>query len=144
MVKPDGVQKGLCGKVLARFEERGMKIVAMKFLRLPLEMAKQHYAEHVGKPFYEPLLDFVTSGPVLAMVLEGDDAIAQARKMMGETSPMKAAPGTIRGDFGMNLTRNVIHGSADPESAEREIALFFNKDELVDYELGRDRWTYGE
>jgi len=144
MVKPDGVQKGVCGKVLARFEERGLKIAAMKFMRVPLELAREHYKEHVDKPFYDTLLGFITSGPVLAMVIEGEDAIDQARKMMGATDPKKAAPGTIRGDFGLYLTKNVVHGSDGPKSAKREIGLFFSEDEIVDYGLDRDTWSYGD
>ena len=144
MVKPDGVQKGVCGKVIARFEERGLKIVAMKFMKIPLELAQEHYKEHVEKPFYQSLIDFITSGPVLAMVVEGDDAIDQARKMMGATDPKKSAPGTIRGDYGLYVTKNVVHGSDGPESAKREIALFFSKDEIVDYRLDRDKWNYDD
>ncbi len=142
MIKPDGVQKGLCGRVLSRFEDRGLKICAMKFMQIPLELAQQHYGEHVGKPFYEPLLEFITSGPVLAMVMEGEDAIAQCRKMMGATDPKKANPGTIRGDFGIFVSRNIIHGSDGPESAAREIGLFFREEELVNYTLDRNKWTY--
>jgi nucleoside-diphosphate kinase len=144
MVKPDGVQKGVCGKVLTRFEERGLKIVALKFMRISRELAQTHYGEHVGKPFYETLLGFITSGPVLAMVIEGEDAITQARKMMGATDPKKAVPGTIRGDYGLFLTKNVVHGSDGPQSAAREIGLFFTKAELVDYHLDRDKWSYME
>lgn len=144
MVKPDGVQKGVCGKVITRFEERGLKIVALKFMKVPPELAQEHYKEHVEKPFYQTLISFITSGPVLAMVVEGDDAIDQARKMMGTTDPKKAAPGTIRGDYGLYVTKNVVHGSDGPESAKREIALFFSEDEIVDYHLDRDKWNYGD
>ena len=144
MVKPDGVQKGVCGKVITRFEERGLKIVALKFMKVPPELAQEHYKEHVEKPFYQTLISFITSGPVLAMVVEGDDAIDQARKMMGTTDPKKAAPGTIRGDYGLYVTKNVVHGSDGPESSKREIALFFSEDEIVDYHLDRDKWNYGD
>ena len=144
MVKPDGVQKGVCGKVITRFEERGLKIVALKFMKVPLELAQEHYKEHVEKPFYQSLIGFITSGPVLAMVVEGDDAIDQARKMMGTTDPKKSAPGTIRGDYGLYVTKNVVHGSDGPGSAKREIALFFSEDEIEDYQLDRDKWNYGD
>jgi len=144
MVKPDGVQKGLCGKIITRFEERGFKICAMKFLRITPELASEHYKEHRGKPFYQSLVSFITSGPVLAMVVEGEDAVNQVRVMMGKTNPLEAAPGTIRGDFGLNVQRNVVHGSDSLKSAEREISLFFKKDEIVEYNLNHDKWSYEE
>ena len=143
MVKPDGVQRGLIGEVLSRFEERGLKLVGAKFMQIDQALAEQHYAEHEDKPFFGDLTDFITSGPVLAMVWEGQDAIAQVRSMMGATDPAEAAPGTIRGDFGLDLGRNVVHGSdTEPGSAEREIELFFDEAELEDYERIDETWLY--
>ena len=143
MVKPDGVQRGLIGDVVSRFESRGLKLVAGKFMRIDDELAREHYAEHVDKPFFEDLSEFITSGPVFAMVWEGQDAVAQVRAMMGETDPAESAPGTIRGDFGLDLGRNVIHGSdTEAGSAEREIDLFFDDEELHDYERIDEAWLY--
>lgn len=143
MVKPDGVQRGLIGDIVSRFEERGLKLVAGKFMRIDDELAREHYAEHVDKPFFEDLSGFITSGPVFAMVWEGQDAVAQVRTMMGETDPAESAPGTIRGDFGLDLGRNVIHGSDTEEgSAEREIGLFFDDEELHDYDRIDEAWLY--
>ncbi|MFD1515590.1 nucleoside-diphosphate kinase [Halomarina rubra] len=143
MVKPDGVQRGIAGDVVSRLEERGLKLVGAKFMQISQDLAEQHYAEHEDKPFFEGLTDFITSGPVLAMVWEGQDAVAQGRRMMGATDPLDAAPGTIRGDYGLDLGRNVIHGSDTEEgSAEREIDLFFDDDELVDYERVDESWLY--
>jgi nucleoside-diphosphate kinase len=144
MVKPDGVQRGLTGEIVSRFEDRGLKLVGAKFLQIDRELAEEHYGEHEGKPFFDGLVEFITSGPVMAMVWEGDDAIRQVRRMMGETDPADSAPGTIRGDFGLDLGRNVIHGSdhEDPGSNEREIDLFFDEDELVDYEKVDEGWLY--
>lgn len=131
MVKPNGVAAGLVGEIVRRFERRGFVLRGMKLLRMSREMAERHYAEHVGKPFYEPLVAFITSGPVVAMVWEGREAIAVARAMMGVTDPVEAAPGTIRGDFALSKEENVIHGSDGPQSAAREIALFFADEELI-------------
>ena len=143
MVKPDGVQRGIIGEIVSRFEDRGLKLVAGKFMRIDDELAREHYAEHVDKPFFDDLSAFITSGPVFAMVWEGQDAIAQVRTMMGETDPAESAPGTIRGDFGLDLGRNVIHGSDTEEgSAEREIGLFFDDEELVDYDRIDESWLY--
>lgn len=142
MVKPDGVQRGLAGEIIARFEKKGFKIVALKMLRISRELAEKHYGEHVGKPFFESLVGFITSGPVVAMVIEGKDAVSAAREMMGATNPLKAAPGTIRGAYGIDIGRNVIHGSDSRESAEREIALFFKEEELLDYSREIDCWIY--
>ncbi|MEM4781104.1 MAG: nucleoside-diphosphate kinase [Halalkalicoccus sp.] len=125
MVKPDGVQRGLIGEIVSRFEDRGLKLVGGKFVQIDEELAHEHYGEHEDKPFFEGLVDFLTSGPVFAMVWEGQDAVAQVRRMMGETDPAESAPGTIRGDFGLDLGRNVIHGSDGPDSAARELALHF-------------------
>lgn len=125
LVKPDGVERGLVGEVISRFERLGLDIVAMRMLRMDEELASRHYAEHAGKDFYGDLVSFITSGNVVAMVLEGESAISQVRKVMGETDPRKAAPGTIRGDFAVEITRNIVHGSDKPETAAREIGLFF-------------------
>ncbi|RPI30329.1 MAG: nucleoside-diphosphate kinase [Actinomycetota bacterium] len=131
MVKPNGFARGLVGEVIARFERRGLALRAMKLMRIPRELAERHYAEHGEKPFFGELVDFITSGPVVAMVWEGNEAITVARTMMGATDPVKAAPGTIRGDFATVMAENVVHGSDGPESAAREIDLFFTAGELV-------------
>ncbi|MFB6081924.1 MAG: nucleoside-diphosphate kinase [Halanaeroarchaeum sp.] len=143
MVKPDGVQRGLIGEFVGRLEDRGLKLVAGKFMQIDRDLAEEHYGEHEGKPFFEDLVSFITSGPVMAMVWEGQDAVQQVRTMMGETDPAESAPGTIRGDYGLDLGRNVIHGSdTEPGSAEREIDLFFDEDELLDYERIDEAWLY--
>ena len=144
MVKPDGVQRGLIGEITSRFEDRGLKLVGAKFMRISDDLAHEHYGEHEGKPFFDGLVDFITSGPVMAMVWEGQDATRQVRAMMGETDPAESAPGTIRGDFGLDLGRNVIHGSdnEDEGANEREIDLFFDEDELQDYERIDETWLY--
>lgn len=125
LVKPDGVRRKLVGEVVRRLEQKTLDIVAMKMLTIDKDLATEHYAEHVEKPFFGELLEFITSGPVIAMAVEGDDAIAVVRQMMGATDPKKAAQGTIRGDFGLITTENLVHGSDSPESAERELKLFF-------------------
>jgi nucleoside-diphosphate kinase len=135
MVKPDGVQRQLAGKIVSTLERRGLKIAGLKLLRITPELAGRHYAEHRDKPFFQGLVDFITSGPVVAMVLEGKDCIAMVRGMMGATDPLKADPATIRGRYGIDIGRNVVHGSDSPASAAREIALFFSGDELLDYDL---------
>jgi nucleoside-diphosphate kinase len=130
-IKPDGVQRGLVGEVVSRFEKRGLKLVGMKFMQVTKELAETHYGEHKGKPFFDGLVGFITSGPVVAMVLEGKDAIAIARNTIGATNPSAANPGTIRGDFAIEIGRNIVHGSDGPESAKREIGIFFKDSELV-------------
>ena len=143
MVKPDGVQRGLIGEIVGRLENRGLKLVGAKFMQLDQALAEDHYGEHADKPFFDDLVGFITSGPVMAMVWEGQDAVAQVRTMMGETDPAESAPGTIRGDLGLDLGRNVIHGSdTEPGSNEREIDLFFDPDELVDYDRIDENWLY--
>lgn len=144
MVKPDGVQRGLIGEIVGRLEERGLTLVGAKFMRIDRELAEEHYGEHSDKPFFDGLVEFITSGPVFAMAWEGQDAIRQVRRMMGATDPAEAAPGTIRGDFGLDLGRNVIHGSdhEDPGANERELDLFFDEDELLGYERIDDSWLY--
>jgi nucleoside-diphosphate kinase len=131
MVKPNGVARGLVGEVITRFERRGFVLRGMKALRIDRALAEQHYAEHIDKPFFEPLVAFITSGPVVAMIWEGRDAVTVARTMIGATDSALAAPGTIRGDFSLSKEENVVHGSDGPESASREIALYFDEDELV-------------
>lgn len=130
-IKPDGVQRGLVGEIVSRFEKRGLKLVGMKFMQVTKELAETHYGEHKGKPFFDGLVGFITSGPVVAMVLEGKDAIAIARNTIGATNPSAANPGTIRGDFAVEIGRNIVHGSDGPESAKREIGIFFTDSELV-------------
>jgi nucleoside-diphosphate kinase len=131
MVKPNGVERGLVGQIVARFERRGFVLRGMKLMTIDRELAERHYAEHAGKPFFDPLVAFITSGPVVAMVWEGREAIKVARAMMGVTDPVDAAPGTIRGDLALSKEENVVHGSDGPESAAREIGLFFAEQELV-------------
>ena len=143
IIKPDAVQRQLAGRIISRFEEKGLQIVAVKFMRLSQELAREHYAVHKGKDFFEPLIKYIISGPVLIMVLEADGVIAMARKLMGATFGSQAEPGTIRGDFGGSQGFNLIHGSDSTESAETEIKHFFNNDELVDYELTNKHWLYG-
>ena len=132
LVKPDGVRRGLSGEIIARFENRGLQIVALKLMQISRTMAEKHYAEHVGKPFFDSLVEFITSGPVVAMVVKGDHAIRAVRAMMGATNPLEAAPGTIRGDFALVMSENVIHGSDGSESAAREIEAFFASSEIFD------------
>ena len=131
MVKPDGVRRGLTGTIIARIEAKGFKVRALKMMRVSRELAERHYGEHKGKPFFEGLVSFITSGPVVAMVVEGENAIAEWRKMMGATNPKDAAPGTIRGDFATTIDENVVHGSDATATAEREIGIFFDPAELV-------------
>ena len=140
IIKPDGVQRGLIGSIISRIEQRGLKLVAMKFMQIPMELAGRHYAIHIGKPFYEPLLNYITSSPVVVMVWEGPDAISIVRATMGSTGPANAAPGTIRGDYGLQIGRNIVHGSDGPETAAFEIDLFFDDDELIGWERNTDRW----
>lgn len=142
MVKPDGVQRGLVGEIVSRFEKKGFRLVGAKLMNVSREQAETHYGEHKERPFFGELVDFITSGPVFAMVWEGDNVIATARLMMGKTNPQEAAPGTIRGDFAAFLSKNVIHGSDSPESAKREINIFFSKDELTDYTKSGSEWVY--
>ena len=142
MIKRDGVQRGLCGEILSRFEKKGLKIVAMKLMVIPKETAENHYAEHKERPFFPSLISYITSGPVLAMVLEGENAVSVCRNMMGKTNPSESAPGTIRGDYAMVTGLNIIHGSDSPESAKREISIFFKPEELVTYDRTSDKWIY--
>lgn len=140
LLKPDAVQRGLVGRVVSRLERRGLKIAGLKLMRLDLPLARRHYAEHVEKPFFAGLAEFMMSSPIVAMAVEGKGAVDAVRAAMGPTNPMSAAPGTIRGDFGVDIGRNLIHGSDSPESAERELAIFFADEELFDYPRDSERW----
>ncbi|MEC5422463.1 nucleoside-diphosphate kinase [Virgibacillus sp. C22-A2] len=142
MVKPDGVQRNLVGEIVKRFEAKGFKLVGAKLMVISNDLAANHYGEHKERPFFGELVNFITSGPVFAMVWEGENVILTARDMMGKTNPLEAASGTIRGDFGMTVGKNVIHGSDSPESAEREIGLFFDKSEVVTYSKQDSVWIY--
>ena len=142
MVKPDGVERQVIGEIVSRFEKKGLKLIGAKLMKIPAQLAEQHYQEHKGKAFYDKLVQFITSGPVFAMVWQGENAIEITRQMMGKTNPKEALPGTIRGDFGMSVGKNVIHGSDSPASAEREIQLFFKPEELVEYNRAIDKWIY--
>lgn len=140
LVKPDGVQRGLVGEVISRLEARGLKIVAMKMLHMSRDIADRHYGEHVGKPFFAGLVEFIVSGPLVAAVLEGPNAVEITRSAMGATDPKNSAPGTIRGDLAVGIGRNLIHGSDSLASAQREIALFFEPREITDYTRNVDPW----
>ena len=140
-IKPDGVKRGLIGKILERFENKGFKIVAMKLLQVTPEIAAKHYEEHYGKPFYNRLVHYITSGPIVAMVIEGYEAVESVRHMVGATSPLKADMGTIRADFAQVKEYNIVHGSDSVESAEREIALWFPEG-LVEYTKDDEKWVY--
>lgn len=140
MVKPDGVQRNLIGEIVSRFEKKGFQLVGAKLTNVSRELAEQHYAEHKERPFFGELVDFITSGPVFAMVWQGNNVISTARSMMGKTNPADAASGTIRGDFATSVGMNIIHGSDSPESAEREIALWFGQGEVLSYEKTIQRW----
>ncbi len=141
-IKPDGVQRGLTGEIIRRFETKGFTLVGLKFLQPSRELAEQHYAVHKERPFFLGLVDFITSGPVVAMVWEGDGVIASARKLIGATNPLNAEPGTIRGDLGANIGRNIIHGSDAPETAEYEIGLWFKPEELVNWTPTMMPWVH--
>ncbi len=143
LVKPDGVQRCLAGEILTRLEKRGLKIVALKMLRMDRALAERHYAVHREKPFFNDLVSFITSGPIIAAVLEGEKAIESTRQTMGATDPKKAAPGTIRADLGINMEHNLIHGSDSPENAAAEIAIFFKPEEILSYTRDVDRWLTG-
>ena len=133
MLKPDAVQRGLIGELFARLERCGLKLVAMKYIIMTEELAKEHYKEHIGKPFYDKLVSYITSGPVVPMVFEGTNAVELVRKLVGATDPQEAAPGTLRADYAQEIGRNIIHGSDSKASVDREIALFFNDSEFVSY-----------
>ena len=140
LVKPDGVQRGLIGEILGRFERKGLKVAGLRLLTVPREMAEEHYAVHAGKHFYAGLVEFITSGPVAAIALDGPDAIATVRRMVGKTMPNEADAGTIRGDFALETAQNIVHASDSPEAAATELALWFDPAELLDYERDADLW----
>ena len=140
LLKPDAVQRGLVGELISRLERRGLKLVGMKLMRIDEELAGRHYADHVGKPFFAGLIEFITSGPLVAMALEGEKAVEVVRSMMGATDPLDSPPGTVRGDFAVAIGLNLIHGSDSEESAAREIELFFSHQEIVSYTRDIDRW----
>lgn len=142
MVKPDGVQRNLIGEIVGRFEKKGFQLVGAKLMQISNELAEQHYGEHKERPFFGELVDFITSGPVFAMVWEGENVIATARQMMGATNPKDSQPGTIRGDYAVIVGKNIIHGSDSSASAEREIALFFKEEELLSYNKLINDWAY--
>ena len=140
IVKPDGVQRGLVGPILSRLEQRGLKLAGLKMLQVPQDLAQRHYAEHEGKPFYQGLIEYITSSPVVVGCFEGKGAVAVVRSSVGATNPANAAPGTIRADYALEIGRNLIHASDAPETAERELALWFGQGELVQWERATDRW----
>jgi nucleoside-diphosphate kinase len=140
LIKPDGVHRQLIGPIITRLEQRGLKIVAMKMIQVRQDLARKHYAIHEGKPFFEPLIKYITSSPVVAMVVEGPKAIEVTRNTMGATNPVNAAPGTIRADYALEIGRNLVHGSDGPETAAAEIALWFDKSDILSYERDVDRW----
>ncbi len=144
MVKPDGVQRKLVGKIITRFEERGFQLVGLKLMQITPELAAKHYSEHKSKPFFQELVGFITSSPVVAMVWEGLEAVKTVRTMMGKTDPLQADPGTIRGDFALYMGNNVVHGSDSPKSAAREINLFFDSAELMSYNVDINKWINGK
>jgi nucleoside-diphosphate kinase len=142
LVKPDGIQRGLMGEVIRRLEQRGLKMVAARFQAVPKPLAEEHYAVHKGKPFYDGLIDYITSSPVLAMIWEGPNAIVAARQTMGATRPIEAAPGSVRHDYALEVGRNLTHASDGPETAQAEIALWFNPEEIFTWSRDTDRWIF--
>ena len=140
LLKPDAVQRGLVGEIVNRLEKTGLKITGMKLMQVSQELANQHYGEHVGKPFFEGLVSFITSGPIVALAVQGNGGVGIVRKTMGATNPAESPPGTVRGDFGIDIGRNLVHGSDSAESAAREVALFFDETDLVDYSRATDPW----
>lgn len=142
IVKPDAVQRGLTGAIISRFEARGLRIIGMKFMQVSRALAEKHYAEHVGKPFFEGLVNYITSSPVVVIALEGKNAVEAARKTIGSTRPHEAAAGTIRGDFALEVGRNLVHGSDSLESGQREVANFFTDEELISWARNTDPWIF--
>ena len=140
LVKPDGVQRGLIGEVISRLERRGLKLVGMKLMQVDDALARRHYGEHVDRPFFPGLVEFITSSPVVAMAWEAENAVEAVRNTMGQTDPTASPPGTIRGDLALDIGRNLVHGSDSPDSAQRELSLFFTAAELLDYSRGNDPW----
>lgn len=144
LIKPDGVQRGIVGQIVSRFEQTGMKIAGLKLMQMSSDLAAQHYKDHVGKGFYAGLVKFMTSSPLVAICVEGPKAVENCRKLMGKTFCTDAQAGTIRGDFGVSRGLNLVHGSDSPESAKRELGLFFKNDELIEYTRAVDAWTFNE
>ncbi|MCW4642988.1 nucleoside-diphosphate kinase [Bacillus safensis] len=142
MVKPDGVERQLIGDIVSRFEKKGLQLVGAKLMSIPKKVAETHYGEHKEKPFFGELVDFITSGPVFAMVWQGEQVVDVTRQIIGKTNPKEALPGTIRGDYGLTVGKNIIHGSDSPESAEREINLFFKQEELTSWDQTISSWIY--
>jgi nucleoside-diphosphate kinase len=142
LIKPDAVQRGLIGEIIARLERRGLKIVGLKLVDVTETLAREHYAVHEGKPFFEPLISYITSSPVVALVAEGPKAIEVVRRTMGATAPAEATPGTVRADYALEIGRNLVHGSDGPETAQQEIALWFDEEELISWARATDRWIY--
>ena len=143
LIKPDGMQRGISFEILSRFEKRGLRLAGVRLLQVSRELAEDHYGEHVGKPFFEGLVAYITSSPIIAAVFEGTDAVSAARSTMGGTKPVDAAPGTIRGDYGLEIGRNVVHGSDSPESAEREISIFFGAGaDVISWSRDVDSWVF--
>ncbi len=142
LVKPDGVQRGLVGEIIARLERRGLRLAGAKFMQVTAALAEEHYAEHKGKPFYNGLVEYITSAPVMAMAWEGPNAVAAIRQTMGATRPTEAAPGTIRHDFGLEVGRNLTHASDKPETGEREVGLWFKPEELLSWTREIDKWVF--
>ena len=143
IAKPDAVQRGLVGEIIGRFEKRGLRLLAIKMLRVDHDLACRHYAVHEGKPFFNKLINYITSGPVVAMVVAGDRAVDTVRMVMGSTDPVKAAPGTIRADYAIEMERNLVHGSDSVENAQKEICLFFQDNEICEYRRADDSWVFG-
>ncbi|MGQ9584285.1 MAG: nucleoside-diphosphate kinase [Anaerolineae bacterium] len=142
IIKPDAVERGLIGTIIERLERRGLRIAAMKMMHISDSLARRHYAVHEGKPFFEPLIRYITAAPVVVMVVEGRKAIELVRRTLGATNPLEATPGTIRADFAVEIGRNLVHGSDGPETARAEIALFFDEDEILSYERAVDGWVW--
>ncbi|PJF22243.1 MAG: nucleoside-diphosphate kinase [Phototrophicales bacterium] len=142
IIKPDAVQRGLIGEIIKRFEQRGLRIIGMKFMQVSRELAEKHYAVHKERPFFNSLVEYITASPVVVMALEGTDAVAAARNTIGATKPTEAAAGTIRGDFGLEIGRNLVHGSDSPENGLIEVANFFTEEELVSWERNNDPWIF--
>jgi len=141
LIKPDGVQRSLSGEILQRLERSGLKISGLKLLHVNESLAKRHYAEHEGKPFFNDLVEYICSAPVIALALSGPNAVQKSRSLIGKTNPLDSEPGTIRGDFGLEISRNLIHGSASVDDANREVDIFFNKNEIIDYKKSTDTWV---
>ena len=142
LIKPDAMQRGLAGEIITRFERRGLRMVAMRLLKVDKAMAKKHYGEHVGKPFFDGLVDYITSSPIIAAVFEGTNAVAACRQTMGATKPVEAAPGTIRHDFGLEIGRNLVHGSANTDDAAREVEIWFRGQPVLDWKRDVDGWVF--